>query len=378
MTDLTARRARWAVAAVFFANGTIVGTWAAQIPLVQERLAISHSTLGLSLLTMALGALIAMPLAGQATARFGSAAVTRASTIALLATFPLPLLAPAAPLLMAALLVFGAANGVMDVAMNAHGVAAEGRYGRPIMSSLHGMWSLGGLVGAGLAALLLPLVPALAEGLIATAAMAVVGIAGLFHLLPASADNGPRGKAFALPGRATIGLGLLCFLCMMSEGAVLDWGALHLKDSLGTSPGLAAAGFAAFSGSMATSRFCGDFLRGRMGNGALVQWSASLATLGVVVALTVPVAPLAIAGFGLVGLGLANLVPVFFGAAGRIPGEAPGTAIAAVATLGYFGFLAGPPVIGFVADLTTLAIALGMIVVATLTIAATARAVLPR
>jgi MFS family permease len=144
---------------------------------------------------------------------------------------------------------------------------------------------------------------------------------------------------------------------------------LHLRGSLNAEPGLAATGFAAFSASMALSRFTGDWIRARVGAVMLVRGSAWLATAGIVVALTVPWPVVAIAGFAMVGLGLANLVPVFFGAAGAIPGQNPGAAIAALATIGYSGFVVGPPVIGFVADLTSLAFALGMIVLACVVIA---------
>ena len=150
---------------------------------------------------------------------------------------------------------------------------------------------------------------------------------------------------------------------------MLDWGALHLRGSLGVSPGLAATGFAAFAASMAAGRLAGDWLRARFGAVPLVRWSACLAAAGLVVALVVPWPLVAIAGFGLVGLGLANLVPVFFGAAGRIPGQAPGAAIAALATIGYSGFVVGPPFIGVVADLASLRVALGLIVLACVAIA---------
>jgi MFS family permease len=369
------RRARWAVATVFLANGALMGTWAAHIPLVEQRLAISHSTLGIALLAMALGALVAMPIGGAAIARFGSAAVTRASTLAWVASFPLPVLAPDPALLIAALLLFGAANGVMDVAMNAHGVTVEGRLGRPIMSSLHGMWSLGGLAGAGAAAVLLPFLPALGQALIATLTVAVAGGAALLFLLPSHEDSNQAGSSFALPDRATLGLGILCFLVMTSEGAVLDWSALHLRTSLEVGAGIAATGFAAYSATMAGGRFIGDWLRGHVGPVALVRASALLAALGLAAALVVPSPAVAVAGFAVVGLGLSNLVPTFFSAAGQMPGKSAGTAIAAVATMGYSGFLAGPPLIGFAAELTSLAMALGLVVVACLFVAVCAFAV---
>ena len=365
------------MAFVFFVNGIVLGTWAAHIPLVEERLAISHSTLGTALLAMALGALFAMPLTGPTIARFGSALVTRVATAVLFLAFLLPILAPAPWLLMLALFVFGASNGVMDVAMNAHGVTVERRLGRPVMSSFHGMWSLGGLVGSGLSALLLPIMPPLAQAGFTVVLAAALGLATLFFLLPAQADSGGQGMALAWPSRATFGLGTLCFLCLMSEGAIMDWAALHLKGKFELGAGLPAAGFAAFSASMALSRFSGDWLRNRAGARALVRWSALLAAGGLVVALVVPVPLLAIAGFALVGLGLANLIPVLFGAAGRIPGQSAGTSIAAVATIGYSGFVVGPPLIGFVADATSLALALGLIVLACLAIALSAAVVVP-
>ena len=376
-TEAAVRRARWAVAAIFLVNGAVIGTWAAHIPLVEARLEISHAVLGVALLTMALGALIAMPLGGAAIGRFGSAMVTRCAIVALVVAFPFPLIAPSPWLLMAALFVFGASNGILDVAMNAHGVTVERRLDRPVMSSFHGMWSLGGLIGAGFAAALLPLTPPLAQALLALALLSIPGAIALFLLLPPSADGGNGGPAFALPTRLTLGLGALCFLCMTAEGAVVDWGALHLRESLDLAPGPAAAGFAAFSAAMAASRFGGDWLRARTGAVTLVRGSALLAAAGLAAALLAPAPVPAIAGYALLGLGVANLVPVFFGAAGRIPGQAPGTGIAAVATLGYTGFLVGPPLIGFVADLTSLTFALGTLFLACLAIGIGARAVEP-
>jgi hypothetical protein len=202
----------------------------------------------------------------------------------------------------------------------------------------------------------------------ALAIAALLGISALFFLLPAADDSGGGKTAFAWPSRATIGLGVLCFLCMTSEGAMHDWSALHLAEGFERGPGFAATGFAAFSAAMAASRFGGDWMRSRIGMVPLVRRSGYLAAAGLTLALVTPWPLLAVAGFALVGLGLANLVPVFFGAAGRIPGQGAGTAIAAVATMGYSGFLLGPPLIGIVADLSSLSVALGMVVLACLAI----------
>ena len=379
MTDspVADRRARWAVAAVFFANGAMIGCWAAHIPLAKERLDIGHAALGFALLGMAVGALIAMPLAGGVIARLGSAAVTRASTIAFCAALPLPVIAPDLVLLTLALVIFGAANGVMDVAMNAHGVAVERRLGRPVMSSYHGMFSLGGLVGAGLAALLLPFMPPLTQALLLAAAGLGIAAFALPHLLPAGVDIRSEGPAFALPGKTSIALGALTFLAMTSEGAILDWSALHLEGSFRIGPEYAAVGFAAFSATMAAGRFSGDWMRSRFGGVALVRGSAFLAAAGLALALVVPSPAMAVLGFAVVGLGMANLVPVLYGAAGALPNQSTGSAIAAVATMGYMGFLSGPPLIGFVAEATSLQLALGLIVLACVLVGLAAAAAAP-
>jgi MFS family permease len=303
--------------------------------------------------------------------------VTRGSTIVFCAALPLPILAPNLFLLVAALLVFGAANGVMDVAMNAHGVAVERRLGRPVMSSYHGMFSLGGLLGGGLAALLLPIMAPAAHAVLL--ALAGLGIAafGLPQLLPAGVDIRSEGPAFALPGRASLALGALCFLAMTAEGAVLDWSALHLEGSFRISPEYAAIGFAAFSATMAIGRFSGDWMRSRFGAVALVRASAFVAAAGLALALAVPDPALAVTGFAIVGFGMANLVPVLYGAAGALPNQASGSAIAAVATMGYMGFLSGPPLIGFVAEATSLPLALTLIVFACILVGMAAAAASP-
>jgi MFS family permease len=372
-----ARRARWAVAAVFLANGMVIGSWAAHIPLAEARLGIGHASLGLALLAMAVGALFAMPLTGAFIARLGSAKVTRVSTLVFCLSLPLPVLAPNLPLLMAALFVFGAGNGVMDVAMNAHGVVVERRLGRPVMSSYHGMYSLGGLIGAGLASLLLLALAPVTHAILITAAAVAIAAVALPHLLPAEADMRGSGPAFALPGRYSLVLGGLTFLAMISEGAVLDWSALHMKENSGVSAGVAALGFAAFSATMAAGRFTGDWMRAHFGAVPLVRASGILAAAGLAMALLAPNPALAVLGFAIVGLGMANLVPVLYGAAGALPGEAAGPAIAAVATMGYFGFLSGPPLIGFLAHGTSLTLALGLIVIACLVIAFAASAAVP-
>jgi predicted MFS family arabinose efflux permease len=358
------RRARHGVGLIFLANGAVFGSWAPQIPLVQERLGLGPAVLGAALLAVAVGALCSMLLAGGTIARFGSAPVTRATGVALCLAFPLAVLAPGLPALVGALAILGAVNGMMDVAMNAHGVAVETRLQRPIMSSLHGMFSLGGLIGAGLGAVALGWVPPVAHALAAGALLALLALVAGRGLLAGRVDVGDAGPHFVLPSRAALGFCALAFLAMMSEGAALDWSAAWLSDDLGASPTVAGLAFAAFSAAMAAGRFGGDRLRRRLGAVALVRGSALLAALGLAFAVLVATPTAAILGFACAGLGLSNAVPVLFGAAGRLPGTQPGAGIAATASVGYLGFLVGPPLIGFAAELSSLGSALGLLVVA--------------
>lgn len=358
------RRARLAIGVVFLVNGAVFGSWAPHIPLVQERLGLGPALLGTALLAAAVGALLAMLGAGALIARFGSAPVTRVAGLLLCMALPLVALAPSLAALVAALFVLGAANGVMDVAMNAHGVAVETRLQQPIMSSLHGMFSLGGLLGAGAGALLLGLLPPAGHVVLAAVVLIATALAAMRYLLPGRVDVGDAGPHFVLPTRAALGLGALAFLVLMTEGAVLDWSAAWLRGDLGASPSVAATAFAAFSAAMAAGRFSGDWLRRHWGATVLVRASAGMAAAGIALALLLATPLAAVIGFAAAGLGLSNTVPVLFGAAGRLPGQQPGAAIAATASIGYVGFLVGPPLIGFAAQATTLGTALSLLVAA--------------
>ncbi|HEX6022612.1 MAG TPA: MFS transporter [Solirubrobacter sp.] len=338
---------RAATFAVFAVNGAMIGTWVAHIPWLQERLDVSKTTIGFALLCMAAGALIAMPLTGQILDRRRSAGVTRAATLIYCLMLPLPLLAPSAPALGAILFVFGAANGAMDVSMNAHGVAVERELKRPIMSSLHGGWSVGGFIAAGLAAIAGalgadPRVWALGVGV----ALWLIGLFVTARL--GSASTHSESSGFALPSRGVILIGALCFLAMVTEGAIGDWSGIYLRQDLGSSAAAAATGFTGFSAGMAVARLGGDWLNERLGAGLLLRAGMALvaAALGAALLIAEPVP--AVIGFGLVGLGIANAVPILFSAAGRH--EPSGPSLAAVFTVGYTGFIVGPPLIGGLAD----------------------------
>ncbi|WP_372398046.1 MFS transporter [Azospirillum sp. HJ39] len=379
-----AAAARRATVAAFFLNGTVFGVWATQIPLVKSRLDLSAAVLGVALLCLAAGALTAMIASGPLLGRLGSAPVTRATALLFAGLLPLPALVPDVVTLCIVLALFGASGGTMDVAMNAQGALVERRLGRPIMSSLHGMWSLGGLAGAGLGGLLLPLMPAAAQAGLVSAGLLALFMAVQGRFLP---DRNAAGGGLVLPDRKTLLLGLLAALSFMSEGAILDWSAIHLRDDLGAPASLAGMGFGVFCAAMAAGRFSGDRLRHRFGGDALMRVGGVLAAagLGLVLAaglwtgLPDDLAPLlAVAGFGLTGIGLSNIVPVLFSAAGAVERGRADHAVAAVSTMGYTGVLVGPPLVGFIAEGTSLATAFGLIAVLALFVAAAAARAVPR
>lgn len=370
------RAARLAVATIFFVNGALAATWAARIPAVQQRLALSASELGLALLGAAVGALVAMNLAGYLAARLGSRPVTTIAALCACVAFPLLALAPSLPLLVGALVLYGATIGSMDVAMNTQGVAVERRYGRPILTSFHALFSLGGLAGAFVGGVVAAHGIAPWPHFLGTAILAaiVVIIASRF-LLPAHADAGGAGVSFVRPTRALLALGIVAFCTVLGEGSIGDWSALYLANTVRTGPGLAAAGFAAFSLLMALGRLAGDRLAARFGPARLVRLGGLLAAGGLALALIVPWTPAAVAGFALVGAGFAVVFPLAISAAGRAVGLAPGTAVATVATCGYFGYLIGPPAIGFAANAFSLRLALVFVVLLSLLAAVLAPAV---
>ena len=371
------RQARFAVAAVFFLNGSLMGSWAPMIPIVQQRLHLANGRLGLCLLAMAIGAILAMPAAGAFISRAGSAPILRASALTLCGAVLLPVLARNPIFLFVFLLFLGAANGAMDVAMNTHGIAVEKGLGRPVMSSYHAMYSLGGFAGAIGGGALLATVPyAFVEPVIIGSGCAAASVIAAKFLLPSSIDQGEPGQThFALPTGRALAFGSLCFLVMLAEGSMLDWTAVYLRHRLGAGASVAAMGYSAFSVGMAGGRFGGDRLRQKFGAATLVSCSAALAAAGLFVAVAGWQATVAILGFGACGLGLSNAVPVLFSAAGKLPGQSTGTGLAAVATLGYAGFLIGPPLIGFVSEWVSLGFGLGLVAVICAVVSVLARQV---
>lgn len=373
--------ARRAVTVLFFMNGALFATWVSRLPAMEAARGLSHSQLGVALLVIATGAVIAMPVTGMLSARVGTAVICRVSALVYCAVLPLLALAPGWLMWGLALFTFGGAHGALDVAMNAQAVAVEKRYPKPVMSAFHALFSTGGLAGAAAGGLLAawPLRPEIHFAL-AAVVLGLLALTTFPHLLPdhpgkhhlPGAERTPR---FRLPPRNLAALGVVALCIMMGEGAMADWTAVFLRKNAGTSEGLAAAGYAAFSIAMAAGRFTGDNLAARLGPVFLVRASALLAAAGMLTALTAPWPGLVLAGFAMVGAGFACIVPLVFSAAGQTPGLSPGAALAPVTTIGYLGFLLGPPVIGFAADWIGLRSALGLIAGASLLAAFLAGAV---
>lgn len=360
---------RTAVTAVFFANGLGIGAWAASLPTLMNGLGLDEATFSLVLLGFAVGAVAAMPLAGWFGPLHGSGRATWVSGLAFAAALALPPLAPSLGVLIAIAVLIGAANGALDVSMNAHASGIERGWGQPIMSSFHAAFSLGGLAGAAAGGLLATYDPNAILWMPATAAAVLV--AGF------APDLGPgerhtEGPRLVAPSRAALLLCSVALICMLIEGAMADWSAVYLATIGERSTAAAAAGYAAFSLAMAAGRLVGDRIVAALGRARVIGLGAVLSAIGLAIATVLP-GPLAIVGFAAVGLGLSNVVPAVFSAAART-GASAAAGVAMAATAGYAGFLAGPPLIGAVASLLTLQAGIALLAGAAVLVAVLARA----
>jgi len=371
------RRAYRAVAAAFLIHSTVSGTWAPRLPAIKESLGLSDGELGTALVGLAIGLLVGTRLAGAPVDRFGSRPVMRAGFPLLAATLVLPGLADSLVTLFLALFVLGLASGALDVAMNAQGIEVERVLGRPILSGLHGLWSVGLGMGAGVAALAAGIdADPLEHFVVVAAVLAVASLVFMRGLLAAHrpAPGEPVEEHVIVRWTpALVLLGVIAFCSFVAEGAASDWSAVYMTQELGSSEALGAVAFAAFAVTMAIARFAADPLRGRLGNVVLVRGGSLVAAAGLGLGLLVHEPAAAIAGFALLGLGLAPVVPIAFSAAGDLDPRATGRLVGRVATLGYVGSVAGPITIGWLAEATSLRTALVLVVVLALVIAVSAR-----
>lgn len=370
--DRPGARERIATRIAFFMAGFAVSAWAPLIPFARRKLALDDAQLGLMLLCLGIGSVLMMPLAGGLAARFGCRRTILAAGTAICLCMPALMLAPSMPVLAVALAVFGASLGVLDVVMNLQAVIVERASGRAMMSGFHGMYSVGGIAGAG------GVTGALALG--ASPLAAITGTAVLAALLLATARGGLLAQggegdhpAFALPRGRVLLVGAVCFAMFLSEGAVLDWSAVFLSTVRHADPATAGLGYVAFAVTMTLGRLTGDRVVQALGAFRVVVCGALVAASGFAL-VVMAASPLAgLAGFALVGAGAANVVPVMFSAAGRQHDMPTHLAVAAVTTMGYAGVLLGPAALGFVARFTSLAAALGLLVVLLVAVASVAR-----
>ncbi|MEU1853309.1 MFS transporter [Streptomyces sp. NPDC019990] len=358
------KRSRYAVAAVFAVHGAVTGSFATRVPWIQDHAGVSAGQLGIALAFPALGASVAMPLAGRVSHRFGARNALRGLIALWTMSLVLPSFAPNLLALCLALFTYGATAGMADVAMNALGVEVENRLGRSIMSGLHGMWSAGALVGSAAGTLAAHLgSDARLHHLLAAAVLTLVGVLScqwVLDLQPAEDEEPP--PRFALPPRSALLIGAIGFCAVFAEGASLDWSAVYLREQLETSAGLAAACTTGFTLTMAVARIAGDRIVDRFGAVRTVRASGVLAVLGGLLIVVAERPAVAMTGFALMGLGIAVVVPLCFAAAGR-SGSNPSLAIAGVATITYTSGLIAPSAIGMVAQATSLMVSFCLVTV---------------
>ena len=352
----------------FFIAGFGIAAWAPLVPYAKARAQLNEGTLGLLLLCLGVGSIIAMPVAGALASRFGCRRVLSAGTLLLCVALPMLATVSSIPLLMAGLFLFGAGLGTVDSTVNLQAVIVERASGKTMMSGFHGLFSLGGIVGAaGVSALLgLGLSP-----LSATLVVIVITLGALLkaapHLLPYGSES--SGPAFAIPHGVVLFIGCLCFIVFLAEGAVLDWSAVFLSDERGLDEAYAGLGYAAFALTMTLGRLTGDAIVRRLGAKRVIVIGGLLATAGMLLATLLPAWETTLLGYALVGAGCSNIVPVLYTAVGKQTVMPEHIAVPAITTLGYAGILAGPALIGFIAHGSSLSVAFVLIAVLLLGVA---------
>ncbi|MBF1696669.1 MAG: MFS transporter [Selenomonas sp.] len=349
-----------AARAFFFIGGFGTATWAPLVPLLRERLMVGDDVLGMLLLCIGVGSLLTMPLSGALAMRLGCRRVVMTASILFAAILLLVSCVDALSLAVPIVLIFGAVMGCIDVVVNIVAVLVEKGIGRRIMSGMHAFWSLGGFAGAGLYGVwvgLLGLTPFQSTAIAAGLILLLTAVYGR-HLIP---YGGGGGALLALPRGIIVFVGMTAFIAFLSEGAVMDWGGVYLTTMRGMDLALAGTGYSVFSAAMLTMRFLGDRVVQRIGALLVAVGGALLAFGGILLVMFAPVDALLYVGFFAIGIGSANIVPVFFSLMGRQNVMPVSAAVSAVSTMGYLGILAGPAAIGFVSSLTTLQTAFAML-----------------
>ena len=344
---------RLAVSGLFLLNGTFAGAWAPKIPEFAGRLSLSESGLGLMIMCFGIGSLVLMPIAGILIAHYGTTRIVKGAAVLFLSTMLLLSVTTTVPLGALAVFLFGGLMGAMDVAMNGNAVEVERSMRRAIMSSCHAFWSLGAFLGAATGGVLIQMIGVMGHAVLLT----VLGVVMLAFLWPFVLHDAPHPSEERAKVRLPMTplpwlIGLTALFSMVPEGAILDWGALYMRDELGASLAVSGLAFGAFSLAMAAMRFAGDHVRDRFGAVKTLRFCTVMAMIGMVISGMAPNTAVAVLGFAICGIGISNMVPIAFSAAGNLPGFAQGVALSVATVMGYSGALFAPSVIGFIAEHT--------------------------
>jgi MFS family permease len=365
---------RLAVSASFLLQGLCFSTWASRIPTIQQKLHLSETALGGVLLAVPVGLIASLPITGWLVAKYGSRNLTVISVLLYSGVLPLLGLAQTTTQLMAALVLYGFGSNMANISVNTQGVGVEALYGKSILATFHGVWSLAGFLGAALGTGMIGWgIPPL-QHFTLMALVIWVGVALMRpYLVPADAPSPADQPLFVLPDKSLMLLGVLAFCSLLSEGTMFDWSGVYFKKIVLAEKAWVGLGFAAFMSMMATGRFIADGFANRFGRGRTLQVSGLLTTSGLALAVIFPTLVMTSIGFMLVGLGVSSVVPLVYSAAGKSRTMPAGVALAAVSTVGFAGFLLGPPLIGLVAGATSLRVSFAIIAFMGLAVAALAR-----
>jgi len=351
----THRVYRISVSVFFFIAGLTFSTWASRIPDIKNKLHLSEAALGTVLLALPIGLMASLPIAGWLVSRFGSKRIV--INAALLYPLTLTMLGAVSTTwqLVLVLLFFGLWGNLINIAMNTQAVGVEKLYGKSIMASFHGLWSLAGFTAAAIGTFFVSagISPFIHFSIVCLATGGLV-LASYKHMIPYDNNNNKAQPLFAKPDRSILILGLIAFCCMVCEGAMADWSGVYFQKVVQTSPALITLGYVAFTGTMATGRFIADRLVTKFGVKHMLQISGALIATGLMIAVVLPYLVTAITGFLFVGFGVSAVVPIVYSQAGKSRTMSPGIALAAVSTIGFIGFLLGPPMIGFIAQAANL------------------------
>lgn len=354
---------RIALGAMFFFMGICFASWAARIPDIQAKFQLSEGELGTLLLCLPIGSLLGLPIAGWSVHHYGSRIVILICSFAYALTLPLIGLAPSVWIIVPVLASFGLLGNIMNISLNTQALGLEDQLGKSILASFHGLWSMAGFTGAGLGAgmIFLQFSPAAHYGVVALISVVIILFSQKYVIKDKRDDAEAGGLVLKKPDQLLLRVGVIAFLGMMAEGCMFDWSGVYFKKIVEAEPALVSVGYVCFMGAMAAGRFVTDKATNRYGRLPVLQVSGVLIFMGLVLAVLFPNLYSAAFGFLLVGFGVASIVPVAYGIAGRSKLYSPSVALALVSTLSFFGFLIGPPVIGFIAELLSLKVSFALV-----------------